>query len=78
MDGLGDVGGVDLVVVGVAVLAVTGLQRVQQRGQEDGGDLRHRHTRPWVRPPVPSPRPAPGHTQPRGQRRGGRGDAGVP
>lgn len=40
VDGLGDVGSVDLVVVRVPVLPVAGLQRIQQRRQEDGGDLR--------------------------------------
>lgn len=39
VDGLGDIGGVRLVVVGVAVLPIADLQRVQQRGEEHGGDL---------------------------------------
>lgn len=45
MDGLGDIGGVRLVVVGVAVLPIADLQRVQQRGEEHGGDLGGAHTR---------------------------------
>ena len=44
MDGLGDISSVRLVVVGVAVLPIANLQRVQQRGEEHGGDLRG-HTR---------------------------------
>lgn len=64
VDGLGDVGGVDLVVVRVSVLPVAGLQRIQQRCQEDGGDLRYGHTRSRMHSRVQSHWNVPG-TRPR-------------
>ena len=68
VDGLGDVGRVDLVVVGVPVLSVAGLQRVQQRGQEDGGDLR-RGARALTGEATRAKSPAPGPGGTRGHGR---------